>query len=145
MRTTTSHGPQSKLSIVVEHGHKNANDTTWLFEERKRRLEKDGIDLLRSHALAKKRDSPLLQLADITAHGHTQEKRAIKSGVALDFLERNEQEPVPGQPGWTVYEVTPDYIARIIDEYNSDRVARREDYLKRRRASLDGRVATGAT
>jgi hypothetical protein len=143
MRTVMSRGPQSKLSVVVEDGHKNAEDTARLFEDRKRRLDTAGIDLLRSHAIEKKECSPLLQLADITAYAHTQDKRAIKSGAAPDFSARNEQGPASGQPGWTVYEVTPDYIARIIDEYN-DRVAKREYYLKRRRTWLDGKAASGA-
>jgi Protein of unknown function (DUF3800) len=144
MRTVISHGPQSKLSVVVEDGHKNAKDTARLFDDRKRRLDTAGIDLLRSHALEKKERSPLLQFADITAHAHTQDKRAIKSGTAPDFSTRNERGPAPGQPGWSVYEVTPDYIARIIDEYNSDRVAKREYYLKRRGTWLDGKAASGA-
>jgi hypothetical protein len=142
MRAVTSHGPQSKLSIVVEDGHPNVKDTARLFEDRKRRLDTAGIDLLRSHALEKK-ESPLLQFADITAHDHAQDKRAIKSGTAQDFSARAEQGPAPGQPGWTVYEVTPDYIAGIIDEYASDRVAKQEDYLKRRKAWLDGKAASG--
>ena len=130
---------------MIEDGHKNAADTARLFDDRKRRLDAAGIDLLRSHTLEKKEHSPQLQFADITAHAHTQDKRAIKSGAAPDFSVRNEQEPAPGQPGWTVYEVTPDYIARIIDEYDSDRVGKQEDYLKRRRAWLGGRIASGAS
>ena len=133
MRNVMSHGPQSKLSVVVEDGHKNAKDTARLFEDRKRRLDAAGIDLLLSHRLRKKEDCQLLQLADITAHAHTHDKRAIKSGAAPDFSERNERGPAPGEPGWSVYEVTPDYIARIIDEYNADRAAKHEDYLIRRR------------
>ncbi|MBG0812310.1 DUF3800 domain-containing protein [Methylosinus sp. H3A] len=144
MRTVMGYGPQSKLSVVVEDGHKNAKDTARLFEDRRWRLDTGGIDLLRSYALEKKECSPLLQLADITAHAHTKDKRAIKLGAAPGFSERNEEEPVPGQPGWSVYEVTPDYIARIIDEYESDRAAKHEDYLKRRRAWSKGRVASGA-
>ena len=133
IRTVIRHGPQSKLSVVVEDGHKNAGDTDRLFDDRKLRLDAAGIDLLRSHDLRKKEDCPQLQLADITAHAHANDKRAIKSGAAPDFSDRNEQRPVPGEPGWSVYEVTPDYIARIIDEFNTDRAARYEDYLKRRR------------
>jgi hypothetical protein len=141
MRTVMRHGPQSKLSVVVEHGHKNAKDTARLFEDRRRRLGTAGIDLLRTHALEKKECSPPLQLADITAHAHTHDKRAIKSGTVPDFSARTEQGPAQGQPGWTVYEVTPDYIAAIIDEYNKDRVAKHEHYLKRRAAWLDGKAA----
>ena len=130
MRTVMSHGPQSKLSVVVENGHRNAKDTGRLFDDRKRRLDTAGIDLLRTHGLKEKDCSPLLQLADITAHAHTHDKRAIKSGKVPDFSERSEEGPVEGQPGWTVYEVTPDYIAGIIDEYNNDRVAKHEDFFE---------------
>jgi hypothetical protein len=145
MRAVMNHGPQSKLSIVVESGHKNAGDTERLFEDRKRRLDTAGLDLLRTHALEKKECSPLLQLADITAHAHTHDKRAIKSGAVHDFSARNEQGPAQEQPGWTVYEVTPDYITGIIDEYNNDRLAKREEYLKRRAAWLEGKSATDVT
>jgi hypothetical protein len=98
MRTVMSHGPQSNLSIVVEDGHKNAKDTARLFEDRKWRLDAAGIDLLRSHTLEKKECSPLLQFADITAHAHTQDKRAIRSGTTPDFSARNEQGPAPVCP-----------------------------------------------
>jgi uncharacterized protein DUF3800 len=144
MRTVMNHGPQSKLSVVVENGHKNANDTGRLFDDRKRRLDTAGIDLLRTHGLEEKDRSPLLQLADITAHAHTHDKRAIKSGAVPDFSARSEQGPAEGEPGWTVYEVTPEYIAGIIDEYNNDRLAKQEDYLRRRAAWSDGNTASGA-
>jgi hypothetical protein len=42
------------------------------------------------------------------------------------------------------YEVTPDYIAGIIDEYNNDRLARHEEYLRRRAAWLDDKKASNA-
>ena len=132
MRTVMSYGPQSKLSIVVESGHKNAGDTRRLFEDRKRRLDAVGIDLLRAYELEQKDLSPLLQLADVTAHAHTHDKRAVKSGAAPDFSERNENPPAAGHPGWTVAEITAEYIAGIIDEYNSDRIAKHGEFLKRR-------------
>ncbi len=58
MRTVMSHGPQSKLSVVFEDGHKKAKDTARLFEDRRRRLDTAGMDLLRSHALEKKGVQP---------------------------------------------------------------------------------------
>jgi hypothetical protein len=139
-----NHGPQSKLSVVVENGHRNANDTGRLFRDRMRRLDTAGIDLLRTHGLEEKFCSPLLQLADITAHAHTHDKRAIKSGAVPDFSARREQGPIEGEPGWTVYELTPDYIAGIIDEYNKDRLAKHEAYLRRRAAWSDDKRAGDA-
>ena len=97
-----------------------------------------------AHTVFKKENCRPLQLADITAHAHTQDKRAIKSGTAPDFLKRNEQGPVSGQPGWSIYEITPDYVARLIYEHNSDRVSKHEDYLRRRQAWLEGRTKSGA-
>ena len=91
-------GPQHKLSVVVEDRHKNASDTARLFEERKERLDAAGLDLLWLHSLVRKKDSPLLQLADITAHGHTLERRAIKRGDAAQYSERNEREPAHLEP-----------------------------------------------
>jgi hypothetical protein len=142
MRTVMAHGRQSNLLVVVEDGHRNVGDTARLFADRKSRLDTAGIDLLRSHELAKKACSPLLQFADLSAHAHTHDKRAIKSGTAPDFSARPGQVPPPGQPGWTVSELTPEYLARIIDEYNSDRVAKCEAYLARRQAWL-GKDALG--
>ena len=137
MRTVMSYGPQSKLSVVVESGHKNAGDTRRLFDDRKKRLDALGIDLLRTHDLEQKDSSPLLQFADVTAHAHTHDKRAVKAGKVPDFSERHERGPTQGEPGWTVSEVTADYIAGIIDEYNNDRLAKQEEYLKRRAAWSD--------
>ena len=132
MRTVTDFGPQSRLSIVVERGHKNADDTARLFEERKRRLEAAGIRLLADHRFEDKANCPPLQLADASAYGHAQDRRAVKAGTVPNFPERHEQAPVEGQPGWTVYEVTPEYLGRVIDEYNCERLARHEDYLRRK-------------
>jgi hypothetical protein len=99
MRTVMAYGPQSKLSVVVERGHKNAGDTARLFEERRGRLENAGISLLASHGLEDKEHCPLLQLADASAYGHAQDKRAVKAGTAPYFSDRHEQPPVNGQPG----------------------------------------------
>lgn len=132
MRTVMAYGPQSKLSVVVERGHKNAGDTARLFEERKRRLEAAGISLLASHCLEEKASCPPLQLADASAYGHAQDRRAVKAGTAPAFSDRHDQALVEGQPGWTVYEATPEYLGCVIDEYNSERVAKHEDYLRRK-------------
>ena len=58
MRGWLSYGPQSKLSVVAESGHKNVGDTARLFEERKRRLEAAGINLLDCHRLEDKASRP---------------------------------------------------------------------------------------
>jgi hypothetical protein len=134
-------GPQHKLSVVIEDGHHNAMDTQRLFDERKGRLEKAGIDFLRSHSLLTKKQCPLLMLADITSHGHALEQRAVRSGGAPHFSERDEREPSRGETGWTIYEVTPAYLTALIGEFNSGRVAAREDYLRRKQASLDAKQA----
>jgi hypothetical protein len=55
MRTVMPHGRQSKLSVVLESGHKNADATRRLFEDRKRRLDADGVDILRAHVCATKK------------------------------------------------------------------------------------------
>ena len=143
MRNVMAQGPQHKLSVVVKSGHKNASDTERLFRERKERLDAVGVDLLCSHRLGRKDDTPLLQLADITAHGHMLEKRAIRKGETLHFSERNERAPADREPGWTIFEVTPDYIDRIIDEYNRDRAAAHERYLKRKQAWLERKSVSG--
>jgi len=140
MRTVMRYGPQSRLSIVVESGHKNAGDTRRLFDDRKRRLDALGIDLLATHDLSCKDANPLLQMADVTAHAHTLDKRAVGSGTAVDFSKRNEEPPTDGTPGWTVAEITPDYIAGIIDEYNNGRIAKHEEFLKRRAEWAGGKA-----
>lgn len=135
-------GPQHKLSVVVENGHSNAPDTERLFKERRTRLEAAGIDFLRSHSLTSKKDSPLLMLADITSHGHTLERRAIVEQEAPHFAERTERAPRHNETGWTIYEVTPDYLAGLIEEFNYGRAAKHDAYLRRRQAYLDARDAS---
>jgi hypothetical protein len=142
IRNVTAQGPQHKLSVLIEDGHKNASDTARLFKERKERLDAAGIDFLCSHGLVSKKDSPLLQLADITAHGHTLDQRAIKRGDAPHFSERNEREPVDLEPGWTISEVTPEYIEGVIEEHISGRVAAHQEYLRRKQAWLDAKAVT---
>ena len=132
MRAVMTYGPQSRLSVVVESGHNNANDTGRLFEERKRRLEAIGINLLADHRLEEKASCPLLQMADASAYGHAQDRRAVRTGDAPSFSEREEQPPFEGQPGWTVSEVTPEYLGGVIGEYKTERLAAHEDYLRRK-------------
>jgi hypothetical protein len=60
LRNVTARGPQHKLSVVLEAGHKNASNTTDLFKDRKQQLDAVGIDTLRSHSLVSKKDSSLL-------------------------------------------------------------------------------------
>jgi hypothetical protein len=147
IRKVMAQGPQHKLSVVVEAGHENAPDTARLFKERKERLDVAGIDLLcshsHSHSLVSKKDGPLQQLVDITAHGHTLERRAIKSGDMPHFSERNERDPTHLEPGWTIAEVTPEYIESVIEEYNSGRVAANEEFLRRKQAWLDAKTVSG--
>jgi hypothetical protein len=140
MRVILQQGTQHKLSIIVEDGHNNAPDTARLFKDRKDRLERAGIGMLLSHTLAGKKDVPMLQLADVTAHGHTLERRPIDSGHAAPFSERPIEEVQNHQPGWTIVEITPEYVAALIEEYNTDRVAAQEEYLKRKRAWLDAKT-----
>jgi hypothetical protein len=140
-KVVAAQGPQHKLSVVIEDGHTNATDTRRLFDERKGRLEKAGVDFLRSHSLFTKKQCPLLMLADITSHGHALEQRAVRSGDAPNFAERNEREPRRGETGWTIYEVTPGYLAALIEEFNSGRVAVHQDYLRRKQAWLNAKQA----
>lgn len=132
IRTVMAYGRQSKLSVIVECGHKNAGDTARLFEERKKRLEAVGISLLASHRLEGKVSCPPFQLADASAYGHAQDRRAVKAGTAAAFSDRQDRAPIEGQPGWTVYEITPEYLGHVIDEYNSERLAKHDAYLQRR-------------
>jgi hypothetical protein len=88
-----------------------------------------------------KKNNPLLQLADITAHLHALDKRAVKAGTAPEFSTREVEGPVVGGPGWTVFEVAPAYISSIIDEYDRDRVAKAEAYSRRRAAWLASKSA----
>jgi hypothetical protein len=140
-RTVIKQGRQHRLSVVVEGGHKNALDTARLFIQRKERLERSGIDLLLSHTLAGKSDVPLLQLADVTAHGHTLERRVVERGDAPAFFERPIEVVEDNRPGWTVAEVTPEYLAALIEEYQRGRTAAAEEYVRRKQAWLDTRAA----
>ncbi len=143
MRKVLDQGTHHKLSVVMEDGHPNAPDTARLFRDRKARLERAGTDILGSHTLAAKKDAPLLQLADATAHGHALEQRAIKRGDEPHFSERHD-EPLTDTlaVGWTISEVTPLYLEQVIEEFNSDRAAAEEDYLKRKQAWLDAKAAS---
>lgn len=134
-----SQGPQHKLSVVVEDGHVNVADTARLFKERKARLEAMGADFLRSHSIVGKNDSPLLMLSDVASHGHAIEQREIKRGDAPQFTERTYPQPGPRQTGWTVNEVTPEYLAFLIEEFKKDGEAAKEAYLKRKAAWAAGK------
>ena len=94
-------GSQHKLSVIVEDGHRNATDTARVFKEYKEQLEHLGNSALLSHTLASKKDVPLLQLADVTAHGHTIERRQVNSGETVPFEDRPKEEVAEHAPGWT--------------------------------------------
>jgi hypothetical protein len=135
-------GTNHKLSLIVEDGHRNATGSAVEFKARQDQLNGVGSSLLLSHALARKKDVPLLQLADVTAFGHTLEQRAIKRGEALPFGERGEPPPVYRlQTGWTISEISPEYLALVIEEFEAGRAAVHDDYLRRRQAWLASKVA----
>jgi len=130
-RVVMDQGPQHKLSIVLEHGHKNARETAHIFEDVKKELQSAGVDLLRSHILASKQESPPLMFADIAASGESRRARVTgRRGAA-----KTEGEGVgPGELGWTHREVTPEYLRMLIDQFESGRLAARDEWLKRRQA-----------
>ena len=135
-KVVTGQGDHQKLSVVIESGHKNANDTKRLFEQRKQNLENFGMNFLRSHSLLKKEQCPLLMLADITSHGHALERKAVRSGRAAQFSDRGSPEPRRGETGWTIYDVTPEYLTSLINEFASGRAAAHEAYMQRKLAWL---------
>jgi hypothetical protein len=132
MSEVDKRGPQHKLSVIVEDGHNNARDTARLFKEYKEQLERIGNSMLLSHTLAGKKDAPLLQLADVTAHGHTIERRQVNSGATPPFEDRPTEEVANHSPGWTIVEITAGYFDEMIEQYNAGRAAAHEEYLKRR-------------
>ena len=134
IRTVLAQGKHHRLSVVVENGHKNARETEQLFLERKILFERSGINLLQSYELGGKKTSPLLQLADVTAHGHTLERRVVERGDAPAFSERSPEILEDNQPGWTIAEVSPEYLALIISDYQSGRAVAAEEYLRRKQA-----------
>jgi hypothetical protein len=136
-------GPQHRLSIIVEDGHKNACDTARIFKETKEGLERAGNSMLLSHTLAGKKDVPLMQLADANALGHTVERRLIDDGGIPHFRDRPIEIVPDNEPGVTVTEISPRYFELLIEEYNAGRAAAHENYLKRRQASLDAKAASG--
>ena len=137
-KVVVAQGSQHTLSVVVEDGHKNARDTRRLFDEREQQLHKAGVGFLLSHNLLTKEQCPLLMLADITSHAHALEQRAVRSGGVPHFSKRNEPAPSRGETGWTIYEVTPEYLTALIEGFNSGRVAAHERYLRRKQLGADG-------
>jgi hypothetical protein len=127
-------GKSHRLSVVVENGHPNAGDTARIFEERRRAWEAVGVKFLKSHTLVSKKESPLLMVSDICAYGIAMEWRAIKSSKKTSFAERKPNEPAAGETGWTVSEVSSEYLASLIDQFNQGKVAKHEAYLRRRAA-----------
>lgn len=144
MRDVMARGRQHDLSVVVEKGHPNGPDTGRLFAERKKLLEEAGVRLLDSHKLATKLEDPLLQFADVTAHGHAMERREIKSGATPHFSEREEPQHAGPDPGWTVLEVTAEYLERVIEEYTTGKIAAHAGHLRRKQERQDAKVASGA-
>jgi hypothetical protein len=130
-------GSNHRLSVVVESGHENAPDTARLFKERQAIYEARGIDFLQTHTLASKKQSPFLMVSDMIAHGFAMQNREIKGGKNIDWKDRKSPgEPGPGQTGWTVLEVSPGYLNILIEQFTDERLARHDDYLKRKAAWL---------
>jgi hypothetical protein len=143
IRRLLREGIQHKLSIIVEQGHRNAAETGQLFKELKQRLDDKGADILLPHTLASKKEIPVLGLADITAHGHTLERRAVDRGQIPPFAEQGVIAADDPQLGWNILEVTPEYLAMVIDEYNQARAAAAEDYLRRKQAWQAAKAGDG--
>lgn len=134
-------GTNHRLSLIVEDGHRNAGSSGVLFKARKDLLEGSGSNTFRTHTLASKADEPLLQLADMTATGHTLEQREIRKGTVLPFGERDIA-PFEGlETGWSVFEVSPDYLGLLISQFEENQAAKQEEWLRRRQAWLAEHVA----
>jgi hypothetical protein len=59
---------RDKLQVVIESGHKNAQDTVRIFGELKALLAEYGVDFLRTIKVAKKEEALPLMAADFNAH-----------------------------------------------------------------------------
>lgn len=123
-----------RLSVIVECGHPNAGDTARIFENRKAEWEALGKGFLRTHRLAKKSEDELLMLADATAYGEARQQRAIKKGDARPHADRPTEVVPRNSVGWTVVEVTPDYLDSVINQFHQDRAAKARDYQERKLA-----------
>lgn len=123
-----------RLSVIVECGHPNASDTARIFAKRKAQLEAQGNSFLRTHTLASKGDDELLMLADAAAHGKALHERAIRKGEALANKDRPKEIVPKNEVGWTMNEVTPEYLDMAIKEFHDERAAKERAYLSRKRA-----------
>lgn len=136
-------GENHRLSVVVEDGHPNASDTGRLFRERKEEMEKSDIDFLRTHSLVSKKDSPVLMAVDMIAHGYAMELRAMRAGKKPHYRDRADPAPIGKQTGWTVLEVTPGYLKGLIERYNENQSAKRDEYFRRKAAYLASKEGGG--
>ena len=130
-KSVVDRGANHRLSVIVEDGHRNAGETTDLFKERKAAYTAAGEDFLRTHALARKKDTELLLIADIVVFGQALGWRAIKAGTEKHYSKRQMTEPKKGELGWNVMEITPENMKLQIEQYNQERARRHADWVER--------------
>jgi len=138
MRQVRKVGHHHRLSIVVEDGHKNTADLDRIFLARKSQYKKIGVDVLGTLTRGSKAEYPLLMVADMTSYGQAQWLRAQKRGEVSPSVPNQGGADLVAGPGWTVLEVTPEYLAMFILEFQTGREAAKEDWQTRKEAWLNG-------
>jgi hypothetical protein len=70
-----------RLNVVIEDGHKNVKDAIKIFTEIKAILVEDGIDILGTATVERKRECWPLMIADFQAHASHLSEMRLKAGL----------------------------------------------------------------
>lgn len=70
-----------RLNVVIEEGHKNANDAVKIFKEIKAIFVESGIDILGTATVMRKKDCWPLMIGDFQAHASHLSEMRLKAGL----------------------------------------------------------------
>jgi hypothetical protein len=125
-------GPNSRINIVLEDGHKNVGDCVRIFDDLKGRFKRAGGDILGSLTIEEKKSSKPLMIADMLAHTRAKANARSADGT----LPAGALQPFTGSKGGLHFlEFAPDSLRDLKDGFEKLRQLEADAWRERRRQS----------
>jgi hypothetical protein len=128
-------GRDSKINVVLEHGHKNVGDCIRIFDDLKKRFQRVGGDILGTIKIEEKESCKPLMVADMLAH-----TRAMVNARSADgTLPAGSLQPFTGSRGGLHFlEFAPDSLRDLKEGYEKLRQLEADAWMERKRQKAAG-------
>lgn len=117
-----------RLHVVIEDGHKNVGDTVRIFNEVKEGYAELGFNLLGTITVEKKKDCPLLMVADFQAHLSSINEDLKRAGQPSYIDLSSEPSPNAKGAGLSFINFTSEHLRRIKELWAEDKQRRIDEW-----------------